>query len=375
MGRFIEKITPFMVMDILQQARDIKGCIHMEIGEPDLPPSEKVVEAYIKAIKEKKFYYTSAKGLIELREKISKYYYEEYNVNISPDRIIITPGTSGAFLVVFGILINNKDKRIVLSDPCYPCYKNFVYFLDSKPIFIPVSALEHYQIMPDKLMELKNVSAIMVSSPSNPTGTLYKKEIFKKLIEIAEKKNIWFISDEIYHGLIYDSKPYSALEFSDNTIVINGFSKYFCMPGFRIGWVILPNKLVRKAEIIIQNIFISTNTPAQYAAQEAFDKEHLKIVKETFKKRRDFLYNMLKDIFIIKPIPEGAFYIWANISQYSNNSIDFCKNLLQKKGVAITPGIDFGLNNTEKFVRFAYTRDISELAEGVKRIKEFISLI
>jgi aspartate/methionine/tyrosine aminotransferase len=182
---------------------------------------------------------------------------------------------------------------------------------------------------------------------------------------------MWFISDEIYHGLVYDAREHTALEFSDNAIVINSFSKYFCMPGIRVGWMILPEELVRPAEILIQNILIGSNTPSQYAALEAFDYEHLESVRNIFRERRDFLYSELKDIFEIDAKPQGAFYIWANINKYSNDTLAFCNELLEKEGVAITPGIDFGSRWTDH-VRFAYTKDISELKEGVRRIRKFL---
>ncbi len=371
MRRLLEKISPFMVMDILREARALPGAVHMEVGEPDLPPSEKVREALLRAVSDQKFYYTPAKGLVELREKISDYYKKRYSVEISPERIIITPGTSGAFLVVFA-LVTDEQRRLVLSDPSYPCYKNFSYFLQTRPLFIPVDSSSNYQITPEMLEDIEGAGAVMVSSPSNPTGTVYDPPVFERLIEVAEKKGLWFISDEIYHGLEYEDKVRSALEFSDRAIVINGFSKYFCMPGFRVGWMILPEELVRKAEIIVQNIFIAANTPAQYAATEAFDEDYLSTVRETFRQRRDFLYSRLKELFRIDAPPEGAFYIWVDISNYSNNSVEFCRRLLKQKAVAITPGVDFGENNTIRYVRFAYTRNIDELEEGVKRIKEFL---
>jgi len=371
MRRLIERITPFMVMDILARARQMPDAIHMEVGEPDLPPSERVMEAYERAIRERRFHYTPASGLPELRERIAGYYKDRYGVSVSPGRIIITPGTSGAFLVVFALLTDTK-RRLVLSDPSYPCYKNFACFLDTEPIFIRVDKSTGYEIMPEHVKEHSGTGAIMVSSPANPTGNLYREGTLRGLIEVCEERGIYFISDEIYHGLVYDRREHTALEFSDRAIVINGFSKYFCMPGFRVGWMILPDDLVRKAEIIVQNIFIAANTPAQYAALEAFDEDHLRYVRDTFRQRRDVLYKELKDIFSIDVMPDGAFYIWADIGRYSNDSMEFCRRLLDQKAVAITPGIDFGRNRTQDHVRFAYTQDISILRTGVERIREFL---
>ncbi len=371
MSSRLDRITPFIVMDILRQARTIPNAVHMEVGEPDLPPSEKVIQAYERAIKDRRFYYTEAKGLLLLRERIAEHYQDYYGVEVSPERIIITPGTSGAFLVVFGML-GSEGKAMVLSDPSYPCYKNFGYFLGAEPITVPVGRGTKYEIVPDSVKDISDAGGILISSPSNPTGNLYRSESIRNLIELSGEKGWLFISDEIYHGLVYDQKEHSALEFSDNVVVINSFSKYFCMPGFRLGWMVLPERLVRKAEEVVQNIFIAANTPAQYAACEAFDRNHLNSVRETFRERRDFLYNALRDMFDIEVKPEGAFYIWADISRYSDDALSFCKRLLNEKAVAVTPGVDFGSNNTSRYIRFAYTRAIDELREGVRRIRAFI---
>ncbi|MEN8264918.1 MAG: aminotransferase class I/II-fold pyridoxal phosphate-dependent enzyme [Nitrospirota bacterium] len=373
MRQFINKISPFIVMDILAKARTMPDAVHMEVGEPDLPPSARVEEAYLKAIRDKRFHYTPAMGLTVLREKIAEYYQSKYNVSVSPGRIIITPGTSGAFMVVFALL-TGMDRRLLLSDPSYPCYKNFAYFLETEPIFVDIDKGTDYQISPEAVKSHDNVGAMVVSSPANPTGNIYTKETLAELTALAEERGFKFISDEIYHGLVYDRKEHTALEFSDNAIVINGFSKYFCMPGFRVGWMILPEELVRRAEIIVQNIYIAANTPAQYAAVEAFDNDYLLQVRDTFRQRRDFLYNELKNVLTIDAVPDGAFYIWADISRYSNDSMDFCSRLLDEKAVAITPGIDFGRNGTGHYVRFAYTQDISRLRIGVERFKEFLKI-
>ncbi len=259
-----------------------------------------------------------------------------------------------------------------MTDPSYPCYKNFSYILDINPVLVPVDKSTDYQLTVDILKEYKNIKAVQISSPNNPTGNVYEKEVLKELIEYCNENGIHFISDEIYHGLVYDRKEHSALEFSENVIVINGFSKYFCMPGFRLGWVILPKNLIRKAEIVLQNVFIAPPTISQFAALGAFNYEHLKNVTNEYKKRRDFLYNELKDVFKIDVRPEGAFYIWANIEKYSTNSYEFANELLEKTHVAVTPGIDFGRNGTSKYIRFAYTRDINHMKEGIERLKQFL---
>jgi aspartate/methionine/tyrosine aminotransferase len=359
-------------MDILDRARRMKDVVHLEIGEPDLEPPPGVIEAFTRAVKDGKYKYTSALGLMELRETIAEYYQKRYKIHISPERIAITPGTSGAFLVVYAMLLD-KGQKIILSDPSYPCYKNFSYFLDADPEFVPVNADDGYCINTNELKRYFGVKALQISSPSNPLGTLYKKDRLIELIDYAKRNHIDLISDEIYHGLVYDEKEHSALEFDDDVVVINGFSKYYCMPGFRVGWMILPEKLVRKAEMAIQNVFIAANTPAQHAALAAFDEDYLGTVRDTFRERRDYLYSALADIFSIPLKPEGAFYLWANIERYGMNSSVFVERLLNDAHVAITPGIDFGKHETDRFVRFAFTRPLEELEEGVERIKEFLS--
>lgn len=358
-------------MDILAKARTMPDVIHMEVGEPDLPPSKRVTEAYIRAVRDGKSHYTPAKGLLELREKIAEHYHHKYGVTLSPERIMVTPGTSGAFMVIFA-MVTDGGRRLLLSDPSYPCYKNFALFLKTEPLFSGIGSDTRYEMVPDALADRRDIGAVVVSSPANPTGNLYRPETMASLIARAASQGCSFVSDEIYHGLVYDRKEETALEISDDVIVVNGFSKSFCMPGYRLGWMILPDKLVRTAEVIIQNIFIAASTPAQYAALEAFDDAYLSAVRETFRERRDVLYGELKDIFTIDAVPDGAFYIWADVSRYGRDSMEFCRELLEKKSVAVTPGMDFGTNRTGNYVRFAYTQDVTKLKEGAARIREFL---
>ncbi len=368
----LENVSPFIVMDIVKKANQIENAIHFEVGQPDINPSEKVISKMIDAVEERQFPYTESLGLVKLREKIAEHYKKTYSVEISANRIMLTLGTSGAFLVAYSMLLD-KGETLALSDPSYPCYKNFSYLLNINPLLIPVDKSTKYQLTPEILADYKDIKAIQISSPSNPTGYLYDKENLKNIIKYSDENDIYFISDEIYHGLVYEDEPeHTALEFSDKAIVINGFSKYYCMPGIRLGWMILPEELVRQAEIIQQNLFICPPILSQKAALGAFDYEFLKKYKEEYKRRRDFLYNELKDLFEIESEPEGAFYIWANISKYSDNCFKFSEFLLNEIGVAVTPGIDFGSNNTNKYIRFAYTRNIDHMAEGIKRLKKLL---
>jgi len=364
-----DKLTPFLVMDMLSQAQGQEDVVHLEIGEPDLDPSPRVLEALQRAIKDRRYFYTPSLGLTELRERIAEFYERRYGVQVSPGRVVITTGTSGAFLVAYAITLNAGD-RIALAIPSYPCYKNFAHLLDIQPEFLTVSKETNYEIRVD-MLKGKKVKAVHISSPSNPTGTLYSEETLRELADYCDKEGLYLISDEIYHGLVYDGREHTALEFSDRAIVVNGFSKYFCMPGFRVGWMVLPERLVRSAEVVIQNVFISAPTLSQYAALEAFDYEYLEKVKETFRRRRDLLYDGLKGIFEIDAPPQGAFYIWADISKYSKDSYGFSLELLREARVAVTPGVDFG---TEGYIRLAYTRDEETLREGLRRIRDFLRL-
>ena len=366
----VSKISPFIVMDILKEAGKYKDVIHLEIGEPDLDPPPAVLEALEKAVKDKANFYTPALGLWELRERIAQHYKDFYGVDVSPERVVVTTGTSGAFLVAYAVLLD-AGERIAIADPSYPCYKNFAHLLDIVPQPISVSSETDYQIVPE-MLKGKKVKALHISSPSNPTGTLYSEENLKDLAEFCEREGIFLISDEIYHGLVYEGKERTALEFSDRAIVINGFSKFFCMPGFRLGWMILPEDLVRKAEVVIQNVFISAPTLSQFAGIEAFDYGYLQRVRETFKRRRDTLVKEIEGVLPIDAKPQGAFYLWVKIDRYSQDSYAFALKMLKEARVAVTPGVDFGNNETNRYIRLAYTRSEEELKEAGRRIKDFL---
>ncbi len=369
------EISPFIVMEILERAKELerqgRDIVHMEIGEPDLPPSPRVLEK-IEEVKHQANRYTHSLGIFELREAIAYYYWETYKVDISPDRVIVTTGTSGGFSLIFSALFE-VGKKIVFTDPGYPCYKNFAHIYCLEPVSVPIGRETNYQLTPEMLENI-DLSGFLITSPSNPVGNIYDKETLKGLAQWAAEKGKIFISDEIYHGLNYSKAVHTALEFSDEAIVVNGFSKYFCMPGFRLGWVIVPKKFVRKLQLVAQNLFISPPTLSQLVAIEALkDKTYLQKVRETFRQRRDYLYSELRNLFEIEVPPEGAFYIWANIGRYSNDSFKFAFRMLEEAGVAITPGVDFGKNNTNLYVRFAYTSSLERLKEGVERIKSFLS--
>ncbi len=365
-----KNIRSFKVMDLVREAQKYSDTIHFEIGQPDLEPSPKVKQALLEAVANSSYGYTQTLGLLSLRQRIAAHYKKEYGVLVNPEQILITPGTSNAFLIAYLLTLNSGD-TLAISDPSYPCYRNFAIMVDAKVKAIPIGEEDNYQLSPEHLKGEK-IDALHISSPSNPTGTIYSDKNLKSLIEYCEGEGIAFISDELYHGLVYDKEAKSALEFSKNVIVINGFSKYFCMPGLRIGWMVLPEHLIKPAEAIAQNLYLSAPTLSQYAALEAFDYDYLASVRAEYKRRRDFLYSELGTIFKIDAKPDGAFYLWCDISKYSEDAVAFSYELLHKLHIAVTPGIDFGENETESKLRFAYTRDIKHMKEGVRRLKEYL---
>lgn len=367
-----KKMSSFIVMDIVREAKKYDDAVHFEIGQPDLAPSKNVKKALHVAVDENRFSYTESHGLLELRELIAKDYRTRYGVDVDTNQIFLTPGTSGAFLIAYGLSLKASSK-LGLSDPSYPCYKNFAHLLDIEPIFMPIGKEDDYELHVKDLKKHK-LDAVQISSPANPTGNIYSSENLKELIEYCNNQNIAFISDELYHGLTYESEANSALEYSSNTFVINGFSKFYCMPGNRLGWIIVPKHKIKEAEMIAQNLFISAPTLSQYGALEAFDTDYLDEVKEEFKKRRDYLYSELSEIFDIDAKPQGAFYIWANVSKYTDNSFEFAGELLKKLHVATTPGVDFGENKTDQYLRFAYTREIEHMKEGIDRLKKYLEI-
>ena len=358
-----------MVMEIVKKSTQYPDAIHFEVGEPDLLPPPKVKAALLQAIENDRFGYTPSDGLPQLKEAIANHYKVQYGINVESERIIITPGSSGAFLLAYALVLD-VGQTIAMSDPGYPSYKNFAYTLGIEPKFIPVTASTNYCIEPEMI---QNIDALQISNPANPTGNLYPNKLLQALCEKCQKEGVVLISDELYHGLTYEEAPQTALAYWDDAFVIGGFSKSFCMPGFRLGWIIVPKRYVQKATQLVQNIFLAPATLSQYAALAAFEYDYLEYVQQTFQARRDFLYHGLKKFFDIPSKPQGAFYIWADVSRWGKDGLTFATELLEKEHVAVTPGIDFGTNNTKNYVRFAYTQEIEKMQEGLKRIERYLA--
>lgn len=377
----ISGIQPFYVMELLRRAKELeaqgKDIIHMEIGEPDFTTPRTILNAALAHTATGEVKYTSAAGLSELRQKIAGFYRLRYGVSIPERRVFVTPGATGAFLLALGASLN-PGEEVLMADPCYPCNANYVQLYDGKTRTIPVDAGSHYQLTADLIERhwSADTKGVLIASPSNPTGTMIPRAELKKAIGMTHRLGGCFYSDEIYHGLVYEEKAATALEFSDETFVINSFSKYFGMTGWRIGWLIVPEIFIDAAEKLSQNIFISTSSDAQHAALAAFDPSALAELenrRREFEKRRDFLYAELVRLGFEIPIkPEGAFYIYARCAKFTDDSFRFALDLLESEGVAVTPGKDFGRHEAHHALRFAYTTSLDRLTEAVQRLERFI---
>jgi aspartate/methionine/tyrosine aminotransferase len=376
------EISSFYVMELLRRAKHLeaqgKDIIHMEIGEPDFPTPPTIVDAGIKHIQTGAVKYTAAAGLPELRKKIATFYQRRYGVTIDEQRIFVTPGASGAFLLAFGVSLNPQEE-LLMADPCYPCNSNFATLFGSKTKTIAVNADTHYQLTAQLIKEhwTPATKGALIASPSNPTGTLITPKELQQAVDTVNALGGCFYSDEIYHGLVYDTQATTALAFSDDVFVINSFSKYFGMTGWRIGWLIVPEEFIEATEKLAQNIYIATSTPAQYAALAAFDENTLAELENRraeFAVRRDFLYdNLLRLGFEIPIKPTGAFYIYANARKFTDDSYQFALDFLEAEGVAITPGKDFGNNDAQHMLRFSYTTSIAKMTIAIQRLDGFIN--
>ncbi|MGR8980469.1 MAG: pyridoxal phosphate-dependent aminotransferase [Gammaproteobacteria bacterium] len=378
----IEGISPFYVMELLRRAKELeaqgKDIIHMEIGEPDFATPKAIVEAGVKHVLTGAVKYTPAAGLPELREKIASFYYRRYGVSVPVRRVFVTPGASGAFLLSLGASLN-PGEEVLMADPCYPCNANFVRLFDGTTRTIPVDAGSHYQLTAELIRQhwSEKTKGVLIASPSNPTGTVIPRHNLMQAVRTVNSLGGCFYSDEIYHGLIYASDAATALECSDEAFIINSFSKYFGMTGWRIGWLIVPEEFIEATEKLAQNIFIATSSEAQHAALAAFDESTLTELEQRrreFEERRDFLFRALIDLGFDIPIkPEGAFYLYAHCSKFTDDSYRFAMDLLETEGVAVTPGKDFGVFNANHTLRFAYTTSIDRMALAVERIQRFIN--
>jgi aspartate/methionine/tyrosine aminotransferase len=376
-ARRAAEIEPFEVMDVLSRAQALERAgrrvVHMEIGEPDFTAPAPVVEAGVRAMRDGRTAYTATLGLVSLREAIAAHYRMRFAVEVDPERIAITSGASGGLLTVTALYVDAGDE-ILVPDPGYPGYRHFVRAFEGVAKTLPVSAADDFQPTLEMVRAAwgPRTKGLLLGSPSNPTGTLIKKsELLKIANFIAERHGVLFV-DEIYQGLVYGMEPWTAFGLPGEVVLINSFSKYFCMTGWRLGWVVLPAGALRGFEKLAQHLFISAPAAAQHAAITAFDAETLSILEQRrkeFARRRDFLVPQLKKAGLAIPAePHGAFYVYADCG---GDARAFTRNLLEKEAVAATPGVDFGANGTERFVRFAYTRSMEDLEEAARRLARF----
>ena len=378
----VAEIAPFHVMEVQTAARALEAAgrivIHMEIGEPDFPTPQPVLDAAQRAIAAGNIYYTSALGLPELREAIARHYADHYGVDVAAERVIVTAGSSAALLLVLALIVN-RDERILLADPGYPCNRHFVRVLEGEPVGIPVGAATRYQPTAE-LVEAHwtpMTRGVLIASPSNPTGTTVPQEEMRRIAALVGRLGGRLIVDEIYLGLTYGEPPRSVLDFANDAFVISSFSKYFNMTGWRLGWLVAPEQHVRDLEKLAQNLYIAPATPSQRAALACFEPATAEIVehrRRAFEARRDFLVPALRALgFGVPVLPTGGFFVYADCSRLADDSERFCRDALEGAGVALTPGIDFGVHHARHHVRFAYTIDQRKLEEGVARLRDFLS--
>jgi aspartate/methionine/tyrosine aminotransferase len=381
LARRMADIEPFRVMDVMSRAaaleREGRTIVHMEVGEPDFPTPEPVRRAAAEALAGGPLPYTVALGLPALREAIAGFHRTRYGFTLSPERVVVTAGSSGALLLVMAALLD-PGAELLLTDPGYPCNRQLARSVSGVPVGIPVGPETNWQLTPE-LVDARwteRTAAVLVASPSNPTGTLVGFEALRGIAEVAARRGGRLVVDEIYHGLTYGPDPRTALEISDEVFVLSSFSKYFDMTGWRLGWLVVPPAYLRHVEKLQQNLFICASTLAQRAALAAFRPETLEILearRAELRVRRDLVVPALRDMGFDVPVtPEGAFYVYAGCERLAPDSSRFAMEILERAGVAVTAGLDFGRNRPERFLRFSYTTSLENLREAMERLREFL---
>ncbi|WP_338833667.1 Aspartate aminotransferase [Moorella humiferrea] len=370
------EMPPFIVMDILEKAKEMEArgenIIHLEIGEPDFDTPEPIKEAARRALRDGDTHYTHSLGKPELREEIARYYQRKYGVSISPDQVVVTSGTSPAMLLTFSVLLEQGDE-VILPDPYYACYPNFIRYAGGQPVFIPVQEEDgfKYRLPPVQASIGPRTKAILINSPANPTGAVFTADELAALAGLGP----YIIADEIYHGLVYEGREHTILEFTDRAFVINGFSKLYAMTGWRLGYIIAPLEFVRPLQKLQQNLFICAGSFVQAAGIAALREcdEHVAHMVATYDERRRYLLSRLKAMGLATRVePTGAFYALANVKKYTNDSYSFAFEILEKARIAVTPGIDFG-RNCEGYLRISYANSLENIKEGLDRLERFLA--
>jgi aspartate/methionine/tyrosine aminotransferase len=377
-----EQIKPFIVMDVMEKIHQMEAAgidvVHMEIGEPDFDVPECVNRATRAALDCHATSYTHSLGDIRLREAIAQYHKDTYGTSVDPGQILVTSGTSPAMLLLFSALVNPGDE-VIVSDPHYACYANFIHYVQGVPVFVQVFEDEGFVFTPEAIEAriTSKTKAIFINSPSNPTGNVIPEDRMKEIVAVAEKHGLYIISDEIYHGLVYEGKEHSILEYTPHAFVLNGFSKLFAMTGLRLGYLIAPPAFVRALQVLQQNFFICANSVTQLAGVAALKEAEndTRKMKEIYNRRRLYMLQRLNDMGLeVKVPPTGAFYIFVNVKHISTDSYALAFDILEKAHIGVTPGVDFGANG-EGYLRFSYANSMENLALGMDRMASYLATV
>jgi aspartate/methionine/tyrosine aminotransferase len=380
LARRTERVTPFLAMDVLAAAaaKERRGdsVIHMEVGQPSAPAPLQAREAARAALEDGRIGYTEALGLSVLRERIARHYRDMYGVKVAPERVVVTTGSSAGFVLAF-LSLFDPGQRVAIAAPGYPAYRNILEALDLEPVTIPLTKTDGWIMTAESIARAHaaaSLHGVLAMSPANPSGTMIGCEALRHLGETCRRLGLWFVSDEIYHGLTYGEPAATALAFDDHAVVINSFSKYYCMTGWRIGWIVVPQRIVRPIERLAQNLYISPPYLSQVAALAVFDAaEELETVKAGYARNRAMLLEELPRLGLSEMHPaDGAFYLYADVARFTNDSIGFCKRLLEEAGVAITPGVDFDAIEGAHHMRFSFAGSEADCREAVRRLANFL---
>ncbi len=373
-------IAPFIAMDVKREATLLEqggaGIVHMEVGEPSAAPPRRVREAAIAALAGQPVGYTDALGLTSLRERIARHYREAYGQDVDPQRVAVTTGSSGGFIMAF-LALFDAGARVAIQNPGYPAYRNIFGALGLEAVDLPVDSSNGFAVTAaavEKADDAQKLDGLLLMSPANPTGAMQSAESLREIAETCARRGIRFISDEIYHGLTYDRPAQTALAFSDRAVVVNSFSKYYCMTGWRIGWLVVPSELTRTVERLQQSLAIAPPTLSQIAAQAAFESiEELEAVKDGYRRNREILLNGLPGLGLDELAPaDGAFYLYADVSRFTDDSTRFCHDLLHRAGIAATPGVDFDPVLGHRAMRLSYAGAEAGMVEALRRLKGFL---
>ena len=372
------EVDPFIVMDVMEAARRAEEAgrriIHMEVGQPGTGAPEGAIAALAGRMAQDPLGYTVSLGLPELRARIARLYRDWYGIDLNPERVVVTAGSSAGFVLAFTALFD-AGERVAIGEPGYPSYRNILKALSLAPVGIQTRAEDRFQPTPEQVLALPDLAGLLVASPANPTGTMLSAEALRALIAACKARGAAFISDEIYHGLQYGGRAISALELDDDVYVINSFSKYFSMTGWRIGWMVVPEDHIRRIERLMQNMFICAPHAAQVAALAALDcTAELEANCAVYRENRDLMLKGLPEAgFARIAPPDGAFYVYADIGDLTDDSLAFAAELLDGAGVAVTPGVDFDPHRGKTGLRFSYARSTADIAEGLERLKRHMS--